>query len=186
MPGYSCEPSTCNCVYSMFNAQYTNPTTAQQDCWNDPLNCCMQSPPTCETQPTLSCWICLHHPGGQCIDFNTYFTYGSGAPGMVATQAFLMTSVVGPDPSTGVYISHQGGQIFDNEADCVATGCDPADPPPPPVAPPVHPKFDDKIDIGYDIEKDSNVGGIDNAKRRGEKINESNLERLTRKIITQL
>jgi len=181
MPGYSCEPSTCNCVYSIFNAQYTNPTTAQQDCWDDLNNCCMQAPPTCETQPTLSCWICLHHPGGQCIDFNTYFTYGSGAPGMAATQAFLMTSVMGPDPSTGVYTSHQGGQIFDNEADCVASGCAPADPTPP-VTPPVHPKFDDKIgrDDKVTYKTDKVTGAPED-----ENITESNLERLTRKIIAK-
>ncbi len=118
---YTCEQSTCNCVFAVFGGNYAN----QSACWNDTTNCCMQSPPTCETQPTLSCYFCLHYPGGSCISFQDYYTYGSGAPGMNPSQAFLNSQIVQDPGQPGVYLSHQGGPIYDSEADCIQqSGCE--------------------------------------------------------------
>ena len=81
----------------------------------------------CEGAPTLNCYFCLHYPGGHCTSFQDYYTYGSGAPGMNPSQAFLNSQVVSHPSQPGVYLSHQGGPIYDTEAECIQqSGCDPS------------------------------------------------------------
>ena len=122
----------CNCVANLVGCgQYpsqldcqanTNPNTGPGCPAPNP---CCGTVAGCEGNPTLNCWFCLHYPGGQCITFQDYYTYGSGAPGMTPTQVFMDTQVVPDTSNPGVFLSHQGGAIYDNEADCVASGCEP-------------------------------------------------------------
>ena len=147
--GYHCDPATGTCIQgTQANpGQYPNLTVCQANC----------APPTCENNPTLNCYFCLHHPGGQCISFQNYYTYGSGAPGMNPSQAFLNSQVVPDVSNPGVFLSHQGGAIYDNEADCIASGCDPADDFTNPNTPtsavkPKDTKFTQSLDTPYDRE----------------------------------
>jgi len=196
MAGYTCEQSTCNCIFAIFGAQYNGPT-AQQDCWNDTTNCCMQAPPTCETQPTLSCYFCLHYPGGHCISFLNYYTYGSGAPGMTPTQAFMDTQVVQDPGQPGVYLSHQGGAIYDSEADCVQqSGCEASqftnpNTPTSATKPGINTKSkDEKYDMEYASQIGSGSGFVDSqgtsdrlAKFNKRNIKESDLRRLVKRVL---
>lgn len=125
--GFNCEadptsPSGYSCVANQFGAgQFATLAACQASGCETPVVT------GCEGAPTLNCYFCLHYPGGHCVSFQDYYTYGSGAPGMNPSQAFLNSQVVSDPGQPGVYLSHQGGPIYDTEAECIQqSGCDPS------------------------------------------------------------
>ena len=133
---YNCEidaaTGDCNCVPNLIGCgQFPSLSDCQSNTNPNIGPGCPQPEPCCgvpvisgcEGAPTLNCWFCLHYPGGHCLSFQDYYTFGSGAPGMTPTQQFMDTQVFQDQSNPGVYLSHQGGAIYDNEADCVASGC---------------------------------------------------------------
>jgi hypothetical protein len=62
MAGYNCETSTCNCIFAAFGTGTYSGPTAQQDCWNDPNNCCTQS--SCPTNSDFFTWPLAYQTNG--------------------------------------------------------------------------------------------------------------------------
>tara|TARA_Y100001963_G_C6444783_1_gene293053 strand:- start:118 stop:498 length:381 start_codon:yes stop_codon:yes gene_type:complete len=59
-----------------------------------------------------------------------YLQYGSGPPGSVGTQTFMMNWL---DETSGIYTTPQGSGLYCTEQDCMtATGCGPYTCSPPP------------------------------------------------------
>ena len=122
--GYNCEsdpttPSGFACVQNQFGAgQFPDlPTCLASGCETATVT-------GCEGNPTLNCYFCHHQT--VCTSFLDYYTWGSGAPGMNPSQAFMDTQVHQDPANPGVYLSHQGTPIYDSEANCVQqSGCEP-------------------------------------------------------------
>ena len=88
-----------------------------------PIPSCKNDPTFCSTNPYLTpggeCWIC--HMMTECMPVYDYLQYGSGPPGSVGTQTFMMNwlTKVG-----STFQTPQGSDLYCTEQQCMAaTGC---------------------------------------------------------------
>ena len=84
---------------------------------------CANDPNFCQTNPYMTpggeCWIC--HMGTECMPMYDYLQYGSGPPGSVGTQTYMMNWLI----KTGnTFQTPQGSDLYCTEQQCMtATGC---------------------------------------------------------------
>tara|TARA_B100001094_G_scaffold288836_1_gene305325 strand:- start:1855 stop:4779 length:2925 start_codon:yes stop_codon:yes gene_type:complete len=107
---------------------YNTMADCQANIGND--ESCVPPPPSCKNDPTFcstnpyltpggECWIC--HMMTECMPVYDYLQYGSGPPGSVGTQTFMMNwlTKVG-----STFQTPQGSDLYCTEQDCMnATGC---------------------------------------------------------------